>query len=64
MEKCMGLKLTVGVEDKIIMSDGVVIDVRNFGKRVTLEFTAPDDIKINAIFKDPNQQFKNLRREK
>jgi hypothetical protein len=52
------------VDDKIIMSDGVVIDVRNFGKRVTLEFTAPDDIKINAIFKDPNQQFKNLRRGK
>jgi hypothetical protein len=59
----MGLKLMVEAEDKITMSNGVVIDVRFIGKqKAQLEFTAPKEVEINAIFKDSSKMFKNLRK--
>jgi len=61
----MGLKLTVSRGDKIITSNGIVIDVRtNSDKQVVLEFHAPIEIKIHAIFKDSSKQFKNLQNVK
>ena len=61
----MALHLNVEVEDKIVMSDGVVIDITEVaGGKVTLSFTAPKDIKINTIFKDSSKQFKNLRKNR
>ena len=59
----MGLKLTVSRGDKILLSNGVVIDVRTLSDRVVcLEFEAPQSVKINAIFSDSSKQFKNLQK--
>ena len=59
----MGLKLTVGAEDKILLSNGIVIDVRSTSNRqVCLEFEAPREVKIHAIFKDSSKQFKRLKK--
>ena len=59
----MGLKLTVGVGDKVICSNGVVIDVRTTSdKQTQLEFTAPPEVKIDTIFRDSNKMFKNRRK--
>jgi sRNA-binding carbon storage regulator CsrA len=61
----MALKLTVGREDKILMSNGVVIDVLSLSRRnggeVTLAFDAPREIEIHTVFKDSSKQFKNLK---
>ena len=60
----MGLKLTVGRGDKIVLSAGVVVDVRTVSdKQVCLEFEAPRDVKIHTIFKDSSKQFRNMKRE-
>jgi sRNA-binding carbon storage regulator CsrA len=63
----VGLKLTFGKGDKIIMSDGVVIDYLagspKDGGQVTLEFEAPKDIRIHTVFGDSRKQFKNRRRQ-
>ena len=60
----MGLKLTVGREDKIIVGNDIVIDVRTLSNnQVQLEFTAPKEVQINAIFKDSNKQFKKARKD-
>ncbi len=59
----MGLKLTVSRGDKILLSNGVVIDVRTLSDRVVcLEFEAPQSVKIHAIFSDSSKQFKNLQK--
>ena len=60
----MGLKLKVGKEDKIVLDCGVVIDVLETHRtgEVTLSFEAPQDIKINTIFKDSSKQFKHLKK--
>jgi len=64
----MALKLTIGKGDKIIMSDGVVIDLIHIGAKnsgqVTLAFEAPQEIRINAIFQDSRKQFKRLKGER
>ena len=58
----MPLKLTVSKKDQIVMSNGVMINVKKHNDDlVVLEFDAPPEIKIHAIFNDPSQQFKNLR---
>jgi hypothetical protein len=63
-ERCMGLKLTVGAGDKIIMSCGAVIDIDyTTEKQAVLVFEAPKDIKIHTVFKDSSKQFKNMKRE-
>lgn len=60
----MGLKLTVGKEDHITTSNGIVIKVlRVSGGNVQLEFHAARDIKINAEFKDRSKMFKNWQKE-
>ncbi len=57
----MGLKLTVSRKDKVLLSNGVVIDILSTSDRqVTLEFHAPKDVVINAVFEDSSKQFKNL----
>ena len=57
----MGLKLTVSRGDKIICSNGIVIDIiTTSDKQTMLEFHAPKSIKIDAIFGDSSKQFKNL----
>ena len=58
----MGLKLRVSKGDRIVLSDGVQITVNSIAKVAELEFTAPEEIKIHTIFKDPEKQFKNLRK--
>lgn len=58
----MGLKLTVTPGDKIVVGDNVVIDIRTTSDRQTqLEFHAPMEVAINAIFLDSSKQFKNKR---
>jgi hypothetical protein len=64
-ENTIGLKLTVSKHDKIVLSNGVVIDVRSTSdKQTTLEFTAPRDVEINAVFQDSKKQFKNLNKDR
>ena len=59
----MGLKLTLGVDDKVVMDCGVVVDVIAISsKQVALVFNAAPDIKINAVFKDSSKMFKNRRK--
>jgi sRNA-binding carbon storage regulator CsrA len=56
----MGLKLTVSRGDKIIIGDSIIAEVRTTSdKQTQIEFNAPQDVKIYAIFKDINKQFKN-----
>ena len=59
----MGLKLTVTRGDKIICSNGIVIDIiTTSDKQTMLEFHAPRDIKIDAVFLDSSKQFKNMQK--
>ena len=61
----MPLKLRVTKGDRIVLSDGVQITIKSVASEsgiADLEFTAPEDIKIHTIFKDPEKQFKNLRK--
>ena len=59
----MGLKLTVGTKDQVVMSNGCVITIGRFKDgEVTLEFQAPADLKIHTIFNDPAKQFKRLQK--
>ena len=56
----MGLKLTITKGDKIIVGDNVVIDILTTSdKQSQLEFHAPKEVVINAIFLDSSKQFKN-----
>jgi len=60
----MPLKLRVEKGDRIVLSDGVQIAITSVSDRIVqLEFTAPAEIKIHTIFKDPEKQFKNLRKK-
>lgn len=57
----MGLKLTVATGDKIMIGDEIIAEIKSVGRRVQVEFNAPREVPIHAIFKDINQQFKNRR---
>jgi hypothetical protein len=60
----MPLKLTVSKGDQVIMSNGCVIEVKTTSNKQTcLEFHAPKDLKIHAIFSDPAKRFKNARKK-
>ena len=59
----MPLKLRAGTGDMIVLSDGVQIMIKSTSERVVgLEITAPPEIRVHTIFKDPKKQFKNLRK--
>ena len=61
----MGLKLTVSRGDKVVMDNGIVIDlVSHSDRQVTVEVHAPQEVKVNAIFLDSSKQFKNMRHGK
>jgi hypothetical protein len=60
----MGLKLTLQNGDKVMMSNGVIIDVlTTSNKQTSLEFHADADVKIDAVFKDSTRMFKNKRKQ-
>lgn len=56
----MGLKLTIGTGDKVLIGSSVVAEVvSTSNKQTCIEFYAPLDIEINAVFRDSSKQFKN-----
>ena len=60
----MGLKLTLQSGDKVMLSNGVMIDVNTTSNKQTqLEFHADASVKINTVFKDSSKMFKNRRKE-
>ena len=48
----MALHLTLEKGDRVMLSGGIVVDVRRVGKIVQLSFEAPEHIAITPIFKD------------
>jgi hypothetical protein len=57
----MGLKLTIGKGDKVVIGDThIVIDcLTTSNKQTCLEFHAPRDVRIDAVFADSSKMFKN-----
>lgn len=58
----MPLKLMVTKGDKILVGDDCIVEVLSLGKRTTLQFAAPPDVKILQIHNDPEDQWKNRRK--
>jgi preprotein translocase subunit YajC len=52
----MALHLTLEKGDRVLLSGGIVVDVRRTGKFVQLSFEAPEGIKIERVFLDPKKQ--------
>jgi sRNA-binding carbon storage regulator CsrA len=54
----MALHLTLEKGDKVILSDGVVLDVRRTGAQTQISIEAPAEIKIMPVFKDSKKQMR------
>ena len=62
----MGLKLTITKGDKITIGSGadtIMAEVLQANGKMVLEFNAPREAPIHAIFQDINKQFKNRRNQ-
>jgi sRNA-binding carbon storage regulator CsrA len=59
----MPLHITVSKGDRIILSDGVIIDVRRIGSQPQLSIEAPPEIEIQTIYKDIKKQAKLGRKD-
>ena len=52
----MALHITLEKGDRIILTGGIVIDVRRTGRQTQLSVEAPQEVKIQTIFKDIKRQ--------
>lgn len=58
----MPLKLMCGIGDIVTCGDDVVIKVLSTGKRMQLEFVAPQSVRIIHIHADSSRQFANAKK--
>ena len=54
----MALHLTLEKGDRVMLSCGVVIDIARTGSQTQISIEAPEDIKIQAVFKDMKKQLR------
>jgi hypothetical protein len=60
----MALHLTLEKGDKVLLSCDVIIDVRRTGTQTQLSIEAPEDVKIQAVYKDSKKQLNSMENEK
>lgn len=60
----MALHITMDVKDRVVLSCGVVIELRRAGRQTQISIEAPEDIKIDTIFHDPKKQVEMMMRDK
>ena len=60
----MALHLTLAKGDKVILSSGIVIDMRRVGATPQISIEAPEDVKIMTVFKDSKRQVEAMRGRK
>ena len=57
----MALHLTLEKGDKVILSNGVIIDMRRVGKTPQISIEAPREVKIHPVFKDSKKTLDMMR---
>ena len=57
----MALHLTLERGDKVLLSCGVIIDIRRTGTQTQISIEAPPEVKIQTVFKDSKKHLRMSR---